>query len=91
MTGGAAGAERALGATIAALGNPAEPGFWLRTPLVDAPGPGRVVTEAGTSAQVDLIPSGGEAGSGSEASLALLRVLDRPLTDLTPLDVFAAR
>ena len=35
---------RELGKVTVALGSPAEPGFWLRTALVTAPGKGKVVT-----------------------------------------------
>jgi hypothetical protein len=85
------GGGRSLGETVAALGNPAEPGFWLVTPLVDAPARGRIVSvETGRAAEVDLRPSGGAPGSGSEVSLAALRLLEVPLTSLPVLRVFAA-
>ncbi len=85
------GGGRLLGETVAALGDPAEPGFWLVTPLVDAPARGRIVSvETGRAAEVDLRPSGGAAGSGSEVSLAALRLLEVPLTSLPVLRVFAA-
>lgn len=86
-----AGGGQLLGETVAALGNPAEPGFWLVTPLVDAPARGRVVSvDTGRAAEVDLRPSGGAPGSGSEVSLAALRLLEVPLTSLAVLRVFAA-
>lgn len=79
----ASGADRDLGLTIASLGNPAEPGFWLKTPLVSEPGPGRVeFPEKGTSVIVELIPADGERGAGSQMSLAAMRLLDAPLTGL---------
>jgi len=85
------GGGRLLGETVAALGNPAEPGFWLVTPLVDTPARGRIVSvETGRAAEVDLRPSGGAPGSGSEVSLAALRLLEVPLTSLPVLRVFAA-
>ncbi|WP_281968117.1 hypothetical protein [Roseovarius nanhaiticus] len=81
---------RDLGLTIASLGAPGEPGFWLKTPLVNAPGPGRVVYPAnGKSVKVDLIPLDGAPGAGSRMSLAALRVLEAPLTGLPELRVFA--
>jgi hypothetical protein len=81
---------RLLGATIASLGSPAEPGFWLRTPLVQAPARGRVVVAAtGAEAQVELLPSGGAPGSGSQLSLPAFRLLGLPLTALPELEVFA--
>ncbi|WP_113912589.1 hypothetical protein [Roseovarius dicentrarchi] len=81
---------RDLGLTIASLGAAGEPGFWLKTPLVSAPGPGRVVYPAnGKSVKVDLIPITGEAGAGSRMSLAALRVIDAPLTGLPELRVFS--
>jgi hypothetical protein len=86
--GGAAGGAL-LGETVASLGNPAEPGFWLVTPLVDTPATGRVVSVVtGQAVEVELRPSGGPAGSGSEVSLAAIRLLGVPLTDLAVLRVF---
>ncbi|PVA11883.1 hypothetical protein DC366_02820 [Pelagivirga sediminicola] len=79
-----------LGLTIASLGAAGEPGFWLKTPLVSAPGPGRVVYPAnGKTVQVDLIPLGGEPGAGSRMSLAALRLLEAPLTGLLEVRVFS--
>jgi hypothetical protein len=50
--------------------------------------PGRVVLE-GASVNVELIPSGAAAGSGSQLSLAAFRVLGVPLTSLPEVTVFA--
>ena len=81
-----------LGLTIASLGAAGEPGFWLKTPLVAAPGPGRVFYPAnGKSVKVDLIPINGDAGAGSRMSLAALRVLEAPLTGLPELRVFSLK
>lgn len=79
---------QALGETLAGLGAPAEGGFWLRTGLVQAVRPGRVVAASGASVGVELRPSGREPGSGSEISLAALRALELPLTSLATLQVF---
>ncbi|MCB1356318.1 MAG: D-galactarate dehydratase [Maritimibacter sp.] len=85
--GGPSGAL--LGRTVATLGNPADPGFWLETPLVDAPRQGRAVAvSSGRSVQLELRPTGGAAGSGSRISLPALRLLDVGLTGLHELDVF---
>jgi len=83
-----AGTEKRLGVTIASLGNPAEPGLWLETPLVTTPVAGRLVTDTGKSAAVDLRPSG---GSGSRISLAAMRLLGLTLTDLPELTVYVTR
>ena len=78
-----------LGTTIASLGDVAEPGFWLKTPLVKTAGKGRVEYPAnGKSAQVDLIPIPGEAGAGSRISLSAMRLLGADLTDLPELVVY---
>ena len=78
-----------LGTTIASLGDPNRPGLWVRTPLVSAPVRGRVRYAAGDrSAQVELIPSGGAAGSGSRISLAAMRLLQAPLGRLLELDIY---
>lgn len=83
-------AERSLGRTVASLGAPTEPGFWLKTPLVKAEGPGRVVYAAtGKSAAVTLIPIEGPSTAGSRMSLAALRLIGAPLTGLPEVEVYA--
>ncbi len=84
----ATGAEVALGRTIATLGSPAKPGFWLETPLVDAPARGRVVADNGEAVLVDLLPLDAPAGAGSRISLPALRLLGIGLTGLHELSVF---
>lgn len=82
-----AGAEQKLGNTVASLGNPAEGGFWIKTPLVETRGIGRIVNPAnGKSAKVDLIPL--EGGSGSQVSLPALQLLGISLTDLPTIEVY---
>lgn len=78
-------AERDLGRVAVTLGNPAEPGFWLRGSIVTAAGPGRVVTEGGASLAVDLIPGSGAA----QLSLPAFRALNLPLTGLPVVGVLA--
>ncbi|KPQ05455.1 MAG: hypothetical protein HLUCCA12_15220 [Rhodobacteraceae bacterium HLUCCA12] len=78
-----------LGETLAGLGSPGESGRWLRTGLVDAPAQGRVVAENGASVSVELRPSGREPGAGSHISLAALRALELPLSELATLTVYA--
>lgn len=82
--------ERSLGTTVASLGEVAEAGFWLKTPLVTERSKGRVFNPGtGKSAQVDLIPIDGPASAGSRISLAAMRLLEAPLTDLPTVEVFA--
>ena len=83
-----AGAQ-ALGTTIATLGSPAEAGIWLKTPLVTELRQGRVDYQ-GKSINIELRPSGGAAGSGSQISLAAMRLIAAPLTSRPELTVFAA-
>ncbi|WP_296429392.1 D-galactarate dehydratase [Yoonia sp.] len=78
-----------LGTTIASLGSPTEPGIWLKTPLVTTLAAGRVEYQ-GNAINIELRPSGGAAGSGSQISLAAMRLLEAPLTGLPELTVFAA-
>jgi len=80
---------RRLGETLAGLGAPTEPGFWLVTGLVDRARPGRVVAPSGATLAVELRPSGGAAGGGSQISLPAIRTLGLSLTGLTTLQVFA--
>ena len=75
-----------LGTTVATLGDASIPGFWLETSLVSAPTTGRVRNPAtGRTVQVDLRPS---EGGSSRISLAALRLLEAPLTELVTLEVF---
>lgn len=81
-------AEAELGTTLATLGSPADPGIWLKTPLVDKLVMGRVLYK-GASVNLELRPSGGAEGSGSQISLAAMRLLDAPLTGIIELTVFS--
>ena len=84
---GSGGAD--LGITIASLGAPSEPGFWLKTPLVDAPAKGRVLyPQNGKSVQVDLIPIDGPKTAGSRMSLSAMRLIEAPFTGLPEIRVF---
>ena len=76
-----------MGTTVASLGDPARPGFWIETPLAIVPGTGRVVfPETGASVDVALIPI---SEGSSRVSLAAFRLLDTPLTSLPVLEVYA--
>ncbi len=75
-----------LGTTVATLGDAGTPGFWLETPLVSAPTTGRVRNPAtGRTVQVDLRPA---SGGSSRISLAAMRLLEAPLTELVSLEVY---
>ncbi|WP_375173543.1 hypothetical protein [Pseudooceanicola sp.] len=77
-----------LGTTIASLGNAAEPGLWLKTPLVRAEGPGTVrYSGTGKSVTARLIPIDGPRTAGSRASLQLMQALGAPLTGLPEFSV----
>lgn len=78
-----------LGLTIAALGDVAQQGFWLKTPLVKAEATGKVVwTDNGAGVSLTLLPLDAPVGSGSQLSLAAMRALEVPLTELPELRVF---
>lgn len=81
----AAASERSLGKVAVSLGSPAEPGIWLRSPLVKVAGKGRVETAGGTSVAVDLLPG----ASGAQLSLAAFRALGLSLTALPEVSVYA--
>lgn len=84
------GGEKRLGLTVASLGDPSQAGFWIKTPLVSAPGKGRVVySGTGKSVQLDLIPIEGAGSAGSRLSLAAFRIIDAPLTELPEVEVFS--
>ena len=83
-------AGSALGTTVVSLGSAAEPGLWLKTPLVKPEQPGRVTNPAtGKSAAVTLIPLEGPSTAGSRMSLPALRLIGASLTDLTTVEVSA--
>ncbi|MEP3921020.1 hypothetical protein [Ascidiaceihabitans sp.] len=79
-------ASGALGTTVASLGSPAEPGLWLKTPLVKTQTSG-TVSYNGTSAQVTLIPIEGPKTAGSRMSLQAFQTLGASLTDLVEVAV----
>lgn len=82
--------EARLGETLATLGSPADPGIWMETGLVTVLTPGRVeVVATGASVNLELRPSGGEPGAGSEISLPAMRLLALPFTAIEPLVVYA--
>ncbi len=79
-----------LGTTNVSLGAPTDPGIWLKTGLVTSLQEGRVVYPAnGNVVNLELRPSGGDAGAGSQMSLAAMRLLDIPLTALADVEVFS--
>ena len=80
--------ERRLGSTIASLGSPTEPGIWFKTPLVNSVGVGRIEYN-GNSVVVELRPSGGAVGAGSQISLAAMRLIEASLTGLPEVTVYA--
>lgn len=81
--------ERKLGATVASLGDPSQPGFWIKTPLVKSAAEGRIVNPAnGKSAKVRLIPLGGPASGGSQVSLPAMQLIGVSLTDLPTIEVY---
>lgn len=84
------GKGKLLGRTVASLGDPGDPGIWIKTPLVSTPSKGRVVYPAnGKAVQLDLIPIEGPATGGSRMSLAALRSIEAPLTELPEVDVYS--
>ncbi|WGH78130.1 hypothetical protein [Jannaschia ovalis] len=76
----AAPAAGPLGQATVALGDPADPGLWVKTALVDAERPGLVRTGGGDGIAVTLRPLGSDGGA--QISLAALRALGLPLTGL---------
>ncbi|WOI57260.1 hypothetical protein [Palleronia sp. LCG004] len=81
------GGEQRLGEVVASLGDPTEPGLWVKTALVDAQRSGRLeYPGSGQSAVVELRPLPG--GGGAQVSLAAMRLLEAPLTDLPTLIVY---
>lgn len=82
---------QSLGTTVASLGSPAEPGLWLKTPLVRSEQSGRVTHRGtGKSVAVTLIPIDGPATAGSRMSLQAMQQLGVSLTDLAEVEVTLA-
>ncbi|MEL6888289.1 MAG: hypothetical protein AAFO86_06230 [Pseudomonadota bacterium] len=79
-----------LGRTVASLGNAAEPGLWMKTPLVQSERSGTVYyPETNKSVQVTLIPIDGPTTAGSRLSLEAMQAIGAPLTGLTEVDVLS--
>ncbi|TRD16438.1 D-galactarate dehydratase [Palleronia caenipelagi] len=76
-----------LGTAQAALGDPTDPGLWLKTGLVSSPQPGRVQAANGQSVLVELRPVPGDGGP--TMSLAAMQALQVPLTDIPVVTVYA--
>lgn len=74
--------SKTLGTTVASLGNPAEPGLWMKTPLVSREQMGEVTAAGGTKVSVTLIPMDGPKTGGSQLSLQAMQALGVPLTAL---------
>jgi len=90
VTEGQAGTSgEKIGSTIASLGDPTEPGIWIKTPLVTKRQQGRVeYAVSGKSVAVELIPIDGPKTGGSRVSLAALRLLEAPLAGLPELIIY---
>ncbi|MEI4233506.1 hypothetical protein [Roseovarius sp. D22-M7] len=77
-----------LGLTVASLGSAREPGLWLKTPLVAAPGRGRLTDPgSGRSVEVELMPLDAAPGAGSRLSLQGYQALGLSPTALPQLRV----
>lgn len=77
-----------LGTTVANLGDPTTPGFWVETPLVSSETEGRVQSKAtGRTVKVTLRPTN---SGGSRISLSALQLLDLDLSGLHELVVFGS-
>ncbi|TFL17965.1 hypothetical protein DR046_12460 [Jannaschia formosa] len=72
-----------LGTVTVSLGDPAEPGLWVKSGLVSSEQPGTVRTGDGEAISVTLRPIGSGSG-GPQISLAALRALGLPITGLHP-------
>ena len=81
--------EAKLGVTVATLGAPTDPGFWLETPLVSSMREGRVEAVNGKSVAVTLRPIEGPKTAGSRISLPALRLLEVGLAGLHEVAVYA--
>ncbi|MEM9795438.1 MAG: D-galactarate dehydratase [Pseudomonadota bacterium] len=69
-----------LGETVVALGDPGDPGLWVKTDLIGRDTPGSVRTGSGDAIAVTLRPLGSDGGA--QISLSALQALGLPLTGL---------
>jgi len=77
-----------LGTTVASIGDPTAPGFWVETPLVSTETQGRVQSKStGRTVKVTLKPV---SGGSSRISLSALQLLDLDLSGLHELVVFGS-
>ncbi|WP_298565871.1 D-galactarate dehydratase [uncultured Aliiroseovarius sp.] len=77
-----------IGTTVASLGDPAAPGFWMETPLVSSDTQGRVKSKVtGRTVKVTLRPI---SSGGSRISLSALQLLDLDLSGLHELVVYGS-
>lgn len=83
----ATGGGLSLGVTTVTLGDVTQPGIWVRTPLVSDLQMGRAEA-GGESINLELRPSGGAVGSGSQMSLAAMRLLGLSLTDVVEVRIY---
>ncbi len=71
---------------VAGLGDPSDPGLWVKTPLVSMAAPGRVALAAGGAAiEVELRPAG--SGAPTQLSLQAMQALGAPITSLPEVTV----
>lgn len=74
-----------LGEVTVALGDPTDAGLWVKSKLVTANTPGRVVTQTGRTLALTLRPLPSGSDGSAQISLAALQELGLPLVGLAPL------
>ncbi len=84
----AAPAGGMLGEATVSLGDPADPGLWVKTGLVTDETPGTVRSAGGEAIAVTLRPLAG--AGGAQISLPALRALGLPIAGLHPVTLARA-
>ncbi|MEM7710791.1 MAG: hypothetical protein AAF264_08590 [Pseudomonadota bacterium] len=77
-----------LGQATVSLGDPAEPGLWVKTTFVTEEAPGIVRTADGAVLNVTLLPLVG--AGGAQMSLQAIQTLGLPLAGLSPVTIARA-
>lgn len=76
--------------TVASLGDPAIPGYWMETSLVSSEQLARLRSSTGKEVTVTLRPAPAGSSAAGRLSINAMRALGAPLTELVEIEVLPA-